>query len=80
MIRTPTVEQSRTSMTHEEKKPACCPVFGVGSGVPIIGLGVLLILFGIIPFLILSAGTMPVPVSAIFIGFGIFLIWAGLTK
>jgi hypothetical protein len=67
-------------MTHEEKKPACCPVFGVESGIPIIGLGIILILFGIIPFLILPAGIMPVPVSAIFIGFGIFMIWAGLTK
>jgi len=67
-------------MTDEEKIPACCPVFGVENGVPIIGLGIIIILFGIIPVLILPAGIIPVPVSAMFIGFGIFLIWAGLTK
>lgn len=67
-------------MTDEEKKPACCPVFGVESGVPIIGLGILIILFGIVPFLILPAGTIPFPVLVVFLGFGIFLMWAGLSK
>jgi hypothetical protein len=55
-----------------------CPVFGVKSGGPIIGLGVLLILFGIIP-LIIGSIPLPVPVALVFAGFGIFLIWAGLT-
>jgi len=56
-----------------------CPVFGVSSGGPIIGLGILMILFGIIPYL---AARIPVPVSVVpvFIGFGAFLIWAGITK
>jgi hypothetical protein len=67
-------------MTDEEKRPVCCPVFGVESGGPVIGLGILLILFAIIPGVILPAGMMPVPVMAILIGFGFFLIWAGLTK
>lgn len=66
-------------MTEKEKEP-CCPVFGVESGVPMVGLGILLILFSIIPFLILPGGIMPVPVTAVLVGFGIFLIWAGLTK
>ena len=80
MIQEPIVEKSRTSMTGEEKKHACCPVFGVESGGPIIGLGIVLILCGSIPFLVFPAGGMPVFVFAMFIGFGIFLIWAGLTK
>lgn len=67
-------------MTDEEQRPACCPVFGVESGVPVIGLGFLVILFGIIPVLILPAGMMPVPVSALLVGFGIFLIWIGITQ
>ena len=67
-------------MTVEEKKPAWCPVFGVESGGPIIGLGIILILFGIVPVLILPAGLMPAPATVILVGFGVFLIWAGLTK
>jgi hypothetical protein len=80
MIRAPTDEWRRMSMTDEEQRPACCPVFGVESGVPVIGLGFLVILFGIIPVLILPAGMMPVPVSALMVGFGIFLIWIGITQ
>lgn len=80
MIRAPTVKESRTSMTDEEQRPACCPVFGVESGVPVIGLGILIILFAITPVLILPAGVMPVPVSALMVGFGIFLIWIGISQ
>jgi len=65
-----------------EEKEECsttCPVFGVRSGGPIIGLGIIMILFGLIP---LGIGNVPLslPVSLLFIGFGVFLIWAGLTK
>lgn len=56
-----------------------CPVFGVRSGGPIIGLGILLILFGLIPLGIDNI-PFPVPIAMIFIGFGVFLIWVGLTK
>ncbi|NYT16908.1 MAG: hypothetical protein GKC06_02745 [Methanomicrobiales archaeon] len=56
-----------------------CPVFGVRSGGPIIGLGILLILFGLIP-LVIGAVSLPIPVIVVFIGFGVFLIWTGLTK
>jgi hypothetical protein len=73
-------KSGRITMNDEEKIPACCPTFGVESGVPIIGLGIIIILFGIIPILYQPARIIPVPVSATFIGFGIFLIWAGLTK
>jgi len=56
-----------------------CPVFGVKSGGPIIGLGILMILFGIISFLVAQI-PVPVAVVLVFIGFGAFLIWAGITK
>ena len=56
-----------------------CPVFGVRSGKPVVGLGILLILFGLIP-LVMGAVPLPVPLTLAFIGFGVFLIWAGLTK
>lgn len=65
-----------------EKEDSCsdtCPVFGVRSGGPIIGLGILMILFGLVP-LGIGEIPLPVPVIGIFIGFGVFLIWAGLTK
>jgi hypothetical protein len=56
-----------------------CPVFGVESGGPLIGLGVLLILFAIVPFFIAKMPVL-VPAVLLFTGFGIFLIWAGVTK
>jgi hypothetical protein len=63
----------------EEYDTSSCPVFGVRSGGPLIGLGILIILFGVIPFLV---DQIPLPVvgTLIFIGFGIFLIWVGLTQ
>lgn len=67
-------------MTEEERNTnQCCAVFGVEHGGPVIGLGILLILFGLISFGI-SRNLFPVPVALLFVGFGIFLIWAGLTK
>jgi len=56
-----------------------CPVFGVRSGGPVIGLGILMILFGLVPMGIDNI-SFPLPIALIFIGFGLFLIWAGLTK
>jgi hypothetical protein len=66
---------------NEEKEyySSCCPVFGVKSGWPIIGLGSLMILFGLIPLWI-GQIPLPVPVVVIFIGFGVFLFWVGLTN
>jgi hypothetical protein len=63
----------------DEVRDNGCPVFGVESGGPLLGLGILLILFGIIPLAIRNM-PVPVPVPFVFIGFGIFLIWAGLTR
>jgi len=56
-----------------------CPVFGVESGGPLIGLGVLLIMFTIIPFFVIRL-SIPVPAALFFAGFGVFLIWAGIAK
>jgi hypothetical protein len=58
----------------------CCSVFGVRSGGPIIGLGILILLFGLIPLLFLKNILPPVPIVILFIGFGIFLMWAGITQ
>jgi hypothetical protein len=56
-----------------------CPVFGVENGGPLIGIGVLLILFAIIPLFLLRM-PLPVPAALLFAGFGVFLIWTGITK
>lgn len=56
-----------------------CPVFGVESGGPVIGLGLLLILFGLVP-LVAGMASMPVPLVILFMGFGLFLIWKGITR
>lgn len=56
-----------------------CPVFGVESGGPLIGLGFLLILFAIIPLVIIRI-PVPVPFILISAGFGVFLIWAGVSR
>jgi len=60
-----------------------CPITGVyaiRSGLPIIGLGILIILSGFIGLVVPGIPVPPFPAMAIFAGFGLFLIWAGLTK
>mgnify|MGYP006269093137 CR=1 FL=1 len=60
-----------------------CPVttlYAIKSGIPLIGLGLLLILSVFIGLLVPGIPVPPFPVPAIFAGFGLFLIWAGLTK
>jgi hypothetical protein len=60
-----------------------CPItslFAIRSGVPLICLGILIILAGFLGFLVPGIPVPPFPVPAIFAGFGLFLIWAGLTK
>jgi hypothetical protein len=57
-----------------------CPIFPVKSGIPIIGTGILLILFALVPMLIPGMTPLPLPALAVFIGAGLFLIWLGLTK
>ena len=60
-----------------------CPLttlHAIRSGIPLIGLGLLLILTGFAGLLIPGIPVPPLPATAIFAAFGIFLIWAGLTK
>jgi hypothetical protein len=56
-----------------------CGVFPVESGGPVIGLGLIFLLAALIP-VILGIGTIAFPAVILFGGFGIFLIWLGLTK
>lgn len=68
------------SMKDEHKtNGSVCPVFGVESSGPIIGLGFLMILLGLIPFGIHQI-PFPIPAALVFVGFGFFLIWVGITK
>jgi hypothetical protein len=60
-----------------------CPIttlYAIRSGIPLIGLGILLILSGFLGYLVPGIPVPPFPASAIFAGFGLFLIWAGLVK
>jgi hypothetical protein len=60
-------------------KTNSCPLFGVESGFPVIGLGVLMILFALVPLIMPGLLPLPLPIDLIFIGFGIFLVWVGFT-
>ena len=66
-------------MTEQKATDPCCPVFGVKSGVPPIGIGLLLILFAVVPSLIGIPGV-PIPVIILFIAAGFFFIWMGLAR
>ena len=66
-------------MSEPNPAETCCPVFGVRSGVLPIGLGILLILFVLIPTFIGIPGV-PLPVIIVFIAAGIFFIWMGLSR
>ena len=68
------------STAPQKKEGRSCPVFGVESGGPIIGLGLLIILFGVFPIIAGSYPVVPLPVSLLFMGFGIFLIVLGIRK
>ncbi|MDH7593857.1 MAG: hypothetical protein QHG99_05825 [Methanomicrobiales archaeon] len=57
-----------------------CAIFPVESGAPIIGLGILMAAFAIVTYLIAGYEPMPLPVAAVFLGFGIFLVWLGLKR
>jgi hypothetical protein len=67
-------------MTDEKMDTNSCGVFGVEHGGPLIGLGILLILFGLVPFLLPAPSLFPVPIALLFTAFGGFLIWMGMTK
>jgi hypothetical protein len=58
-----------------------CPAgFGVKSGVSVIGLGFLLVLFASVPYLIGAGAMQPLPVTLILAAAGIFLVWAGIFR
>jgi hypothetical protein len=60
-----------------------CPVtrlYAIRSGVPVIGMGLLLILMGLMGFLFPRSFPRDPVLTLILAGFGIFLIWLGLTK
>jgi hypothetical protein len=64
-------------------QPEGCPIttlYAIRSGIPLICLGILLILAGFLGYVVPGIPVTPFPVNLIFAAFGIFLIWAGLTK
>ncbi|MDD1674345.1 MAG: hypothetical protein LUQ13_01745 [Methanomicrobiales archaeon] len=61
---------------HEDS----CPLFPVKSGVPLIGLGLLLYLAAAFTWFTGAGPETAVPVLLMFIGFGTFLIWLGLFR
>jgi hypothetical protein len=64
-------------------QPEGCPVttmYALRSGVLLVGLGVFLVLVVLLGYLVPGIPVPPFPVNLIFAGFGIFLVWAGLTK
>jgi len=66
-------------MTERNPADPCCPVFGVRSGVIPIGIGILVILFALAPYLI-GIQALPLPVIIVFLGAGILFIWMGLVR
>jgi len=66
--------------TPSEEAGRSCPVFGVESGGPVIGLGLLFILFVTFPFIIRAGEILPLLLPILFIGFGIFLITLGIRQ
>lgn len=65
----------------EEPAGSSCPVmFGVKSGIPVIGLGIVLFLFACIPYLIGAGAMQPLPVTISLAAAGIFLVWAGMFR
>lgn len=65
---------------ENEQNPKVCPVFGVKSGAPPVGLGVLLILFAVVPMVAGIQPALPIPVTAILVLAGIVFIWMGIAR
>ncbi len=64
---------SELSRTH-------CPIFGIASGAPIIGLGILIIIFGGVLLLTGHTPDVTLPPALLFIGFGAVLIVLGIRR
>ncbi len=56
-----------------------CGIFPVKSGGPVIGMGLIFLLAASLPA-VLGIGPNAFPMTILFGGFGIFLIWLGVTK
>ncbi|MDH7510966.1 MAG: hypothetical protein QHH04_08005 [Methanolinea sp.] len=57
-----------------------CPIFGVASGAPITGQGLLIILFGGVLLLTGHSPDVTLPPALVFIGFGAVLIVFGIRR
>lgn len=57
-----------------------CPVFGIKSGIPLIGSGGLLILLAVVTLFIHGLSPVFLPALFIFTGFGLFLVWMGIAR
>lgn len=59
---------------------ATCPLFPVRSGIPVIGLGLFVVAIAVVIAVTGNRDAFPLPLVAIFVAFGLFLIWLGATK
>jgi hypothetical protein len=57
-----------------------CPVFPVKSGVPIVGLGFLIVAMAVAMAVTGDRAAHPLVLVALFAVFGLFLVWLGCTK
>ena len=60
-----------------------CPItriYAIKSGIPVIGMGLLLVLVGVLGLLVPRQFPIGTVAILIFVGFGVFLVWLGLTK
>jgi hypothetical protein len=67
-------------MQDQEDPEKRCPIFPVERGGPVIGLGIILLLFVGIPYIGLGIPPLPLPAAVSIAGFGLCCIWAGLTR
>jgi len=74
------MEPERRMSPPSERSSAHCPVFGVASGTPIIGLGILIIIFGGVLLLTGHSPDVTLPPALLFIGFGAVLIVLGIRR
>jgi hypothetical protein len=57
-----------------------CPISGIRSGIPVIGIGIFLILIAVLPLCINGIPPVPLPAMVIFSAAGIFIIWIGISQ
>jgi len=68
-------------MQRTDERPSDgCPVFGVRSKAVPIGLGLLLVIFAVVPLLTPGIPVPPLPVIAILIVCGVVFIWMGHSR